>query len=49
MKRTLKCDNKNGGCGMEYEIEEDSVKKDKHIQCPNPYCARITKNPLYEE
>jgi len=33
-------------CEMEFEVDEDRCKNDDEIQCPNPYCGIITKNPL---
>jgi len=42
---TLRCK----GCKQEFEVELKSIENDKYIQCPNPYCRMITKNPAYRE
>ena len=43
---TIKCNPKKFGCGMEYEVEKETVKTDKHLQCP--HCGRVTENPLWD-
>lgn len=32
-------------CGMEFEVDEKWVTED-YIQCPNPDCGYMCKNPL---
>jgi len=40
----IKCDEKKGGCGVIYEVDETKVKE-KYFQCP--VCSRIFPNPFY--
>ena len=35
-------------CGMGFEVDERRILRDEYIQCVNPECMRISKNPLYE-
>ena len=46
-KLKIRCNERKGGCGETYEVDEKNVKFEKFIQCPYPYCRRIAPNPLY--
>lgn len=41
----VKCNQKKGGCGAEYEVDESKVNED-YFQCP--VCRRIVPNPFKE-
>jgi len=44
---TIICDLSKGGCGMSFEVDKESIKKDKYIQCI--HCGRVDlENPFYE-
>jgi hypothetical protein len=36
----------DGGCGKEFEVDEEKCKKEPYMQCP--HCLELSKNPFYE-
>ena len=44
--RTIKCDQKKGGCGNDFTIDETTTKQEEWMQCP--ICRRQFPNPFWE-